>query len=226
MRALQAALRHHNYAMELESRLRSRKQLPDEPVMSYCYEIIYLCSKVDPAMPKERNVQFIFQNMEPTLMEKVFPQMDRLDTNELFRRLQAHIQAALIAERSTPVNNILPVPLVSKKEEIEKLVREEVSKSLDPIVRKLEEATQSKRTAGELGFVSKRCALEGGQNWERSGKRTFHGRPICRTCGKPGHIARDCPNTQITCYRCQGSGHIARNCTSSNRGRESEAQSE
>jgi hypothetical protein len=34
--ALQAAFRHHNYAMELESRLRARKQGPDEPVMSYC----------------------------------------------------------------------------------------------------------------------------------------------------------------------------------------------
>ncbi|EFX64639.1 hypothetical protein DAPPUDRAFT_118003 [Daphnia pulex] len=107
--ALQRAFRHHNYAMELESRLRSRKQEPNEPVMSYCYDIIYLCSKVDPAMPEERKVQFIFQNMEPTLMEKVFPQMDRLDIDELYRRLQAHSQAALIAERSTPVGEIRAV---------------------------------------------------------------------------------------------------------------------
>ncbi|EFX67709.1 hypothetical protein DAPPUDRAFT_115220 [Daphnia pulex] len=64
--ALQRAFRHHNYAMELESRLRSRKQ------------------------------------------------MDRLNIDELFRRLQAHSQAVLIAERSTPVNNILPVPPLSE----------------------------------------------------------------------------------------------------------------
>ncbi|EFX61478.1 hypothetical protein DAPPUDRAFT_273209 [Daphnia pulex] len=198
----------------------------DEPVMSYCYDIIYLCSKVDPTMAEERKVQFIFQNMEPTLMQKVFPQMDRMDTTELFRRLQAHSQAALIAGRSIPVNQILPTPPASSKADIEKLVREELSKSLDPIVRKLEETTQSMRTAGESGVGLKRRVLEGGQNWERSGKRAFDGRPICRTCGKPGHIARDCPNPQITCYRCQGSGHIARYCTSSNSGRKSGAQSE
>jgi hypothetical protein len=148
MGALQAAFRHHNYALELESQLRSRKMGADEPVMSYCYEIIYLCSKVDPAMTEERKVQFIFQNMEPTLMQKVFPQMDQMDTIELFRRLQAHSQAALIAGRSIPINQIIPTPPAGIKADIEKLVREEVSKSLDPIVRKLEEATRSLGTAG------------------------------------------------------------------------------
>ncbi|EFX63978.1 hypothetical protein DAPPUDRAFT_118647, partial [Daphnia pulex] len=108
--ALQEAFRHHNYAMELESRLRARKQKPDEPVMSYCYDMIYLCSRVDPGMTEERKLQFIFQNMEPALMQRVFPQMDQLTTNELFRRLQAHCQASLMAERSIPVNNIIPAP--------------------------------------------------------------------------------------------------------------------
>ena len=75
-------------------------------------------------------------------MQKVFPQMDGMNTAELFRRLQAHSQAALIAGRSIPVNQILPTPPASSKAEIEKLVREEVTKSLDPIVRKLEEATR------------------------------------------------------------------------------------
>lgn len=33
--ALQSSFRHLNYAMELESKLRSRKMEVDEPVMSY-----------------------------------------------------------------------------------------------------------------------------------------------------------------------------------------------
>ena len=97
MGALQAAFRHHNYALKLESQLRFRKMGADEPVMSDCFDIIHLCSKVDPAMMEERKVKFIFQNMEPALMQKVFPHMDRMDTTELFRRLRAHSQAALIA---------------------------------------------------------------------------------------------------------------------------------
>jgi hypothetical protein len=97
MGALQAAFRHHNYALELESQLRSRKMGADEPVMSDCFDIIHLCSKVDPAMTEERKVKFIFQNMEPALMQKVFSHMDRMDTTKLFRRLLAHSQAGLIA---------------------------------------------------------------------------------------------------------------------------------
>lgn len=219
--ALQGAFRHHNYAMELESRLRARKQKSDEPVMSYCYDMIYLCSKVDPRMAEERKLQFIFQNMEPGLMQRVFPQMDQLTTNELLRRLQAHSQASLMAERSIPVNNIVPAPPVNNKEEIEKLVRDEVSKSLDPIVRRLEQATRTVGTAGGSaaggsGFNSRMRTPERGrnsqwQNRDRPNKRTIDGRPICNSCGIPGHLARSCPKGK-GCYNCGDPGHFSRQC--------------
>jgi hypothetical protein len=195
--SLQAAFRHHNYAMELESRLRSRKQGPDEPVMSYCYDIIYLCSKVDPEMNEERKTQFIFQNMDPELMQKVFPQMDRLDTTELFRRLQAHCQASLMAGRSIPLNSVNPTPPPAKRGDIEQIVRDEVARSLGPVIRQLEQATRSFGSAGG----SQNRAIEGGQNASSSNqlrKRTIDGRPICNSCRKPGHIARNCPEEETT----------------------------
>jgi hypothetical protein len=89
MGALQATFRHHNYAMEFESQLRSRKMGVDEMVMSYCYDIIYLCSKGDPGMTEERKVHFPEHGAHPDA--------ERMDTKELFRRLQAHTQAVLIA---------------------------------------------------------------------------------------------------------------------------------
>jgi hypothetical protein len=155
----------------LQAQLRNSKMGPDEPVMSYCYDIIYLCSKVDPAMGEERKVQFIFQNMEPTLMQKVFPQMDRMDTAELFRRLQAN-----------------PTPPTTSKDDIEKLVREEVTKSLGPIVEKLKQATRSLGNAEGSGYNSwMRSQGRGQSRQDRPNKRTVDGRPICNSCGKPGH---------------------------------------
>ena len=176
---------------------------PDEPVMSYCYDIIYLCSRVDPAMTEERKVQFIFQNMEPALMQKVYPHMGRMDTAELFRRLQAHIQASLIAGRSIPVNQILPTPPASSKAEIEKLVREEVTKSLEPIVRELKEATRSLDAGRGTRDNWRERTGERDRNplprqQDRPNKRTVDGRPICNACGKSGHIARNCPEEEKT----------------------------
>jgi hypothetical protein len=89
-----------------------------------------------------------------------------------------------MAERSIPVNNIVPAPPVNKKEEIEKLLRDEVSKSLDPIVRRLEQATRTMGTAGGSGFNSRMRTPERGrnsqwQNRDRPNKRTIDGRPIC-----------------------------------------------
>jgi hypothetical protein len=126
-----------------------------------------------------------------------------------------------------PRKKIIPT-LPIKKKDIEKLVREEVSMSLDQIVRTLEEATKFMHNAGGSGFSSKRQMPEGGQtsplqNRDRTNKRTLNGRLICRTCGKLGYIAQKYPNPQITCDRFQGSWHIARHYTSSNCERESGA---
>ena len=193
----------------------------DESVMSYCY-IIYLCSKVDPGITEQRKVQFIFQNMEG------FPQMNRIDTEELIRHLQAHSQAALIAGRSLPLNAVLPTPPTVSKGEIEKLVWEEVTKSLGPIVEKLEQATRSLGNAGGSGFNSQMRTQGRGKNpqsqWQdRPNKRTVDGRPICNSCGKPGHIARSCPKDK-GCFNCGVVGRFFRQCPNLKREDESKSQ--
>ena len=73
-------------------------------------------------MPEERKIRFLFLNVDPVLMQKVFPQMNRLTTVELFLRLQAHCHASLIAGRSISVNGLPPasVPSTGCKEAIEK----------------------------------------------------------------------------------------------------------
>ena len=154
-------------------------------------------------------------------MQKVFPQMDGMNTAELFRRLQAHSQAALIAGRFIPVNQILPTPPASSKAEIEKLVREEVTKSLEPIVRELKEATRS-LDAGRGSRdnwrerIGERDRNPLPRQQDRPNKRTVDGRPICNACRKPGHIARSCPDRENkfreNCFNCGEQGHFSCQC--------------
>ncbi|PIK35254.1 putative cellular nucleic acid-binding protein-like isoform X2 [Apostichopus japonicus] len=40
---------------------------------------------------------------------------------------------------------------------------------------------------------------------------------VCYTCGKPGHVARDCEE-DVKCYSCGKTGHFARECPNENTG--------
>jgi hypothetical protein len=44
------AFKPTNYDLDLETKLRKRHQEEKEPAMSYCRDVIYLCSCVDPQM--------------------------------------------------------------------------------------------------------------------------------------------------------------------------------
>jgi hypothetical protein len=113
----------------------------------------------------------------------------------------------------------VPPPLMyvgNFKETIEKLVQEQIGKSLDPIVQKLEQATRALRPCGESGFDWQRRTPWGGQNSHRRdrgrpNKKTIDGRSLCNNCGDSGHIARSCPKER-GCFNCGDLGHFARQC--------------
>jgi hypothetical protein len=105
------AFRHQNYEMELDSQLRARRQGPGEPVMTYCYDVVHLCSKINADMPEQEKVQHILRGLSPSLMEKVMPDLTQPFTvDQLFARIQVHCQAIAMANRA--LNNCFSAPVL------------------------------------------------------------------------------------------------------------------
>ena len=85
------AFRHQNYEMELDSQLRAQRQGPGEPVMTYCYDVVHLCSKINAHMPEQEKVQHILRGLSPSLMEKVMPDLTHPFTvDQFFARIKIH----------------------------------------------------------------------------------------------------------------------------------------
>ncbi len=58
------AFKPPNYDLDVETKLRDRVQGEDEPVMTYCHDIIYLCSRVDRNMSETAKVQHLLRGLK------------------------------------------------------------------------------------------------------------------------------------------------------------------
>ena len=98
------AFKPPNYDLDLETKLRSRHQGEKEPAMSYCHDVIYLCSCVDPQMSEAIKVQHLLWGLNKSLVENVYPflKTDKHNTQDFMKLVQIQCQANLLAH---PVSN-------------------------------------------------------------------------------------------------------------------------
>ena len=98
------AFKPPNYDLDVETKLRDRVQGEDEPVMTYCHYIIYLCSRVDRNMSETAKVQHLLRGLKRSLVERVYPFLNpEHHTSQDFMRLaQVQCQAVLLANRGVP----------------------------------------------------------------------------------------------------------------------------
>ena len=107
---LLAALKPQNYELEVDFRLRCRVKQEGESAINYCFDVIYLCSKVDPNMPEPIEVQHLMRGL-PSLLVKVFPFLPlNADPKEFIRQIQVQCQASQLAcHYSLLQTNLVPL---------------------------------------------------------------------------------------------------------------------
>lgn len=232
---LLATFKSQSYELELESQLRSRVQGVGESPMTYCHDVIYLCSKIDHNMAERIKVQHILRGLQGTLIEKVYPSITpESDTREIIRQIQLHSQAAVIANRSTApiptqavqqivaggqvVAQIVPRPsfvteeqLAETLRDLRKKVREEVTTS---VAASLRDILREELRAGDGRPGDLKGDRQGGAGWERPGGTGWE-RPGNAFGKRPAEL-RGGPNRshdgKPICNGCGKPGHIQRFC--------------
>ena len=202
-----------NYEDHLELRLRSRVQGPSEPFTDYFYDVLYMCSRIDPLMPDRVKIQHLYRGLPPTTVRGIYRFLTPLSTtDDFFRETQVFLQGEDMATRrgslsippspsfhvkeekeipppvpapppAQPGNSVTKEDLESLERRLERRLVDRLTQSLSDVVRR-----DSQRETGDAESQSSN------PRYPERNKRTIDGRPICNICGKAGHIARSCRN--------------------------------
>ena len=72
-----------------ETRLRERKQGPEESTVEFFYDVLDLCGKVDPNMAEQVKLQHLWRGIKPSLVEK-FWSMKPATTDEFLTEVKRY----------------------------------------------------------------------------------------------------------------------------------------
>ncbi|KZS08161.1 Uncharacterized protein APZ42_027947 [Daphnia magna] len=118
-----------HYSRYQEARLRQRKQRIEDSGKEYFYDVIDLCRKIDPGMTEEAKLDYLFRELKPTLLEKIWIVSPKTST-EFLAALKLHTEAAELAIRPDWATSVLgaakggKAPRKDTKDELRELVLE------------------------------------------------------------------------------------------------------
>lgn len=231
------AFKPPNYDLDLEAKLRSRVQGENEQAISYCHDVIYLCSCVNPQMSEGTKLQHLLRGLKGSLVKKVYPflKSDEHNVQDFMRLVQIQCQAVLLAEQSTAeISTGTPLmtlqthlappssPFVTKEElqQFKKDLTYELRGELNSTLKDLKKEVSSdlKEIGRELSLqVRDMFDRQESRNKSPTYKRTVDGQPIRFGCNKSGHINRDCPDLNERpirkCFICGSPSHLANRCS-------------
>ena len=219
-----------HFKWRVEVRLRSRSQGPNEPVVTYFYDVLNLCRQVEleqeVEMPELTKVEHLLRGLTPVLSEKLWPLVpDPIsNTTQFLSAVTRYSQAREIAGNRDWAEELenpsLKINAVDNSHPASMITREEFDK----------QGTELRRIIGDLKKELLQRDSRINPNHQRTGNRVSFQRnapqrknysppPRGQSYGntqKPRFESKRTTDGRPICNRCNKPGHIARFCGQGN----------
>lgn len=220
--ALKAAFAKVGIVDDWKIKLETRIQADHETVEEFMYDILHLCTKINPEMSEEDKVKYVLKGLKEHLVEKVAG----LPNNTIAQLLQnlRNIETGLYYARNRQLlqlqtqgvgsGNVKMTQVSSTQGNLSSGEGQCLQKSIEALGSQMQEMMgQMKllKTQVNTGKMQSRTNEQRGPSYRNYGfsrdqhfgapensmsrpKYTADGRPICFACGVAGHVKRECKN--------------------------------
>jgi hypothetical protein len=195
------------YKRALQKKLKNRRQSPKEPLMTYFWDVIDLCKKVDPNMSETDQVKHATDGLLPKLKEKIIPY--QVTTKKDFIKHAKLLMEAVEAGMEEEMDDATDVKEQQTDQmlEILQLVKELVLAQGSIAGSGLQATVERNPAPGGVPILAAAGQLTEIQLIrmqlqqlldERSKEKgwTDDGRGVGFKCKRVGHLKKDCPETE------------------------------
>lgn len=176
------------YRLKIYSKIINRRQRSDETAQSYCYDILSLCTKLNPEMPESEKILHLLRGLKPTLLQRVM-MYDPASCAEL---LQYAKRAEVVEEITQPL--ITPVAVSTTDDIVETTA---ALRRSAPNMNYSNGSPSGYQSRSPNSQPPRSSSNYGNNNYFRSTRKSRGG-----------------TSTRVMCYNCNGFGHYSYQCSS------------
>lgn len=215
-------------------KLKQRKQLSDETVVSYYDDVVNLCREIDPRMSEKMMIQHLISGLDPNFKKEISRHESSMDTlqeflkyakieQDLYNTFESHQHSSI--ESNKPYfayNHSTAPPMTAMVKEPESPYQHTKQDGRHSHPTQTQSSVTQRNSFDTSGYGRSTMHKEPTrdeyqrrpfQNDRMNDQSTFrYTHSSCKVCGRRSHRTIDCFHKRATgCFNC-GQNHIVRDC--------------
>jgi hypothetical protein len=172
------------YKLKLYSKIINRHQRHDEPVQSYHYDILSLCSKLNHGMSESEKILHLLRGLKPSILQQVMMFDPKTCSDLLEQAKRAEAAAAIIQPQASMTTNNMPESI------------EETTAALRRTTINNNQQFDNLNQNGQQQSIFNHRQFQSNynNNLHHHRQQTGASRLICYNCNGLGHYAYQCPS--------------------------------